>query len=163
MVHGHAWWVLSAGPVPFLPEMGRGIVDNRSLPGQGVNRAPLFFVHGSSKVEEGNPLGQRSRLNAPTLDCPIHSSRQKLPSTRMPRWNCGGVAYTTPLITVFEHLTFTGFAELEIGISYLTIGVAVAVGGYPNGKFLERNYQAVVKRIGFTGSTKSLETASRNF
>ena len=42
------------------------------------------------------------------------------------------------------------FGELEIGISYLTIGVAVAVGGYPNGKFLERNYRAVAKRIGFT-------------
>jgi len=42
------------------------------------------------------------------------------------------------------------FGELEIGISYLTIGVAVAVGGYPNGEFLERNYRAVAKRIGFT-------------
>lgn len=50
----------------FFPEPGRGIVDNRSLLAQGVNRAPLFFLHGSSKVEEGNPLGQRNRLNAPT-------------------------------------------------------------------------------------------------
>src|SRR5271163_3489691 len=53
----------------FFPETGRDIVDNGSLPAQDVNRAPLFFVHDSSKVEEGNPLGQRSRLNGPTLDC----------------------------------------------------------------------------------------------
>jgi hypothetical protein len=41
------------------------------------------------------------------------------------------------------------FGELGTGISYLTIGVAVTVGAYPNGEFLERNYRAVAKRIGF--------------
>jgi hypothetical protein len=46
----------------FLPETGRGIVNHGSLPAQGVNR-PLFFVHGSSKAEEG----KRSRLNGPTF------------------------------------------------------------------------------------------------
>ena len=47
-------------------------------------------------------------------------------------------------------MTFTGLVSWKLGISYLTIGVAVAVGGYPNGKFLERNYGAVARRIGFT-------------
>jgi hypothetical protein len=39
----------------YFPETGRGIAENGSLPAQGVNRAPLLFVHSSSKVEEGNP------------------------------------------------------------------------------------------------------------
>jgi len=62
---------------------------------------------------------------------------------------------SAPLITVFKASPVPSLfvdiyrcGELETGISYLTI--AVAVGGYPNGKFLERNYRAVAKRIGFT-------------
>jgi predicted MFS family arabinose efflux permease len=52
--------------------------------------------------------------------------------------------------SVFRHpcrvfIDIYRFSELEIGISYLAIGVAVAVGGYPNGKFLERNYRAIAK------------------
>jgi hypothetical protein len=66
----------------------------------------------------------------------------------------GGIYYTAyyyvqvsvpnPFVDIYR------FGELEIGISCLTIVVAVAVGGYPNGKFLERNYRAVAKRVGFT-------------
>lgn len=43
-----------------------------------------------------------------------------------------------------------GFNELEIGLSFLTGGVAVVVGGYANGKFMDWNYRVIANRAGRT-------------
>ena len=41
-----------------------------------------------------------------------------------------------------------GFNEIEIGLSYLTGGVGVILGGIATGKMLDRNYKLTVKEIG---------------
>ena len=42
------------------------------------------------------------------------------------------------------------FNELEIGLSYLPRGAGIIIGGYLNGKMMDRNYGIVAKNIGHT-------------
>ena len=42
------------------------------------------------------------------------------------------------------------FNELEIGLSYLPRGVGIILGGYANGKMMDRNYNATANQIGHT-------------
>ncbi|CAL8574486.1 hypothetical protein XPA_000445 [Xanthoria parietina] len=42
------------------------------------------------------------------------------------------------------------FNELEIGLSYLPRGVGIIVGGYANGKLMDRNYKVTAKQMGHT-------------
>jgi len=42
------------------------------------------------------------------------------------------------------------FNELEIGLSYLPRGAGIILGGYANGKLMDRNYKATAKQIGHT-------------
>lgn len=42
------------------------------------------------------------------------------------------------------------FNELEIGLSYLPRGAGIILGGYVNGKMMDRNYEITAKQIGHT-------------
>lgn len=42
------------------------------------------------------------------------------------------------------------FNELEIGLSYLPRGAGIILGGYANGKLMDRNYKATANQIGHT-------------
>ncbi len=42
------------------------------------------------------------------------------------------------------------FNEFQIGLSYLTGGTGTVLGGYANGKFMDRNYGATAHKIGHT-------------
>lgn len=42
------------------------------------------------------------------------------------------------------------FNELEIGLSYLPRGAGIILGGFVNGKMMDRNYQATAKQVGHT-------------
>lgn len=41
------------------------------------------------------------------------------------------------------------FNELEIGLSYLPRGAGIILGGYVNGKMIDRNYEITAKQIGY--------------
>ena len=41
-------------------------------------------------------------------------------------------------------------SELEMGVSYLAIGAARAVGGYTKWQILEMNYRVAAEQVGFT-------------
>ncbi|MCJ1401863.1 hypothetical protein MMC11_005080 [Xylographa trunciseda] len=43
-----------------------------------------------------------------------------------------------------------GFNELQIGLSYLTGGAGVIIGGYVNGRLMDWNYKTTAKSIGHT-------------
>lgn len=43
-----------------------------------------------------------------------------------------------------------GFNELKIGLSYLPRGAGIIIGGYINGKMMDRNYKTTAKQIGHT-------------
>jgi hypothetical protein len=97
------------------------------IPVQGVNRAPLLFVHGSSKAEEVNPLGQRSRLNGPTFRLSSPFKSLKIVFARMPCWELwtSAIYYTVydcvqaSMASLFVDIYRV--SELEMGISYLAI------------------------------------------
>lgn len=42
-----------------------------------------------------------------------------------------------------------GFNELQIGLSYLTGGAGVVLGGYANGKLMDWNYRKTAKTVGY--------------
>lgn len=42
------------------------------------------------------------------------------------------------------------FNELQIGLSYLPRGAGIILGGYVNGKLMDRNYKTTAKKIGLT-------------
>ncbi len=42
------------------------------------------------------------------------------------------------------------FNEFQIGLSYLTGGTGTVLGGYANGKLMDRNYRATARKIGRT-------------
>ncbi|KAL8741614.1 MAG: hypothetical protein Q9190_005796 [Brigantiaea leucoxantha] len=54
-----------------------------------------------------------------------------------------------------------GFNELEIGLAYLTGGAGVVLGGYVNGKMMDRNYRATARKIGHTIDTVSGDDLDR--
>ena len=50
--------------------------------------------------------------------------------------------------TIFKDVY--GFNEIQIGLSYLTGGAGTVVGGYANGKLMDRNYKATAREAGHT-------------
>lgn len=42
------------------------------------------------------------------------------------------------------------FNELQIGLSYLPRGAGIILGGYANGRMMDRNYRTTAKEIGYT-------------
>lgn len=59
-------------------------------------------------------------------------------------WYC--VQASLPLI----YKEIYGFNDFQIGLSYLTGGFGTVVGGYANGKLMDRNYKMTARRIGHT-------------
>ena len=145
----------------FFPETARSIVQNGSVPAHGINRAPLFSGPSSCTVEKGSSSsssisGAESETKGLTLKLPNPFKSLKIvfyKDAALVLWM--SAVYYTAYYCVQASIPslFVGiyaFTELEIGVSYLSIGVGVAMGGYANGKFLDINYRVVAKQIGFT-------------
>lgn len=141
----------------LFPETARNIVENGSVKAQGLNKAPLFFLFGHLHgVEHSNVSGQRSSLKGLRFSLPNPLKSLKIvfyKDAALVLWM--SAIYYTAYYCVQASIpnlfaVIYDFSELEIGISYLSIGVGVAIGGYTNGKFLDINYRVVAKQIGFT-------------
>jgi multidrug resistance protein len=135
-----------------FPETARSIVANGSIPAHGINKAPLFFPH--RPLDEDKTSEQTRRRLTFRLPNPFKSLKLVFyKDAAMVLW-MSAIYYTAyycvqaSIPTLFVDIY--GFSELEIGVSYLSIGVGVACGGYTNGKFLDINYRVVAKQVGFT-------------
>jgi multidrug resistance protein len=143
-----------------FPETARSVVGDGSVPALGINKAPLFFFFFSSHRP---PIAQESAISARNSKPQGRSFRLPNPfrSLRIVFYKDAGLVlwmsaiYYTAYYCVQASipnlfLDIYGFNELEIGVSYLSIGLGVGAGGYTNGKFLDINYRIVAKQIGFT-------------
>ncbi|KAK8244641.1 major facilitator superfamily domain-containing protein [Phyllosticta capitalensis] len=118
---------------------------------------------GHSGVEEPSPSPSRpstpssprnsvvSRILATTPLAPLRILCHR--STLLALWMHGSfyaVDYVlvAAIPSIFQNLYH--FNDLQLGLAYLPRGVGIIVGGYVNGKLMDRNYRAVARQNGWT-------------
>lgn len=150
-----------------LPETGRMIVGNGSLPTHGVWRtwwslATAAQLH-SHDVEthrekerhfQASPKPAKQYLDMLRSSNPLTCLRiLAYPDTAVTLWLAASayaiwycVQTTIPL--AFDQIYH--YNELQVGLSYLTGGVGVVVGGFIAGRLMDWNYKAVAKKHGLS-------------
>ncbi|KAI9731612.1 MAG: hypothetical protein M1818_007742 [Claussenomyces sp. TS43310] len=160
--------------IPFVvtvPETGRGVVGNGSIPPPSWNMSLIDYLRFKKEKEEEqkNP----NRLSRTSTGEERRLAAVELAKRRKTRW-------PNPLRTVkiilqkdvalilgFNALIYTafycvissipmlfleiyGFNDLLIGICYIPFGTGCAIAAWLNGKMLDRNYRRMAKQINFT-------------
>jgi MFS family permease len=156
--------------VPFtltVPETGRNVVGNGSIPPQGWNQTVLEWLHLRKEAKSEKGLSRTATAKERRL------AQAELAKGRKLRW-------PNPLKTVhiimekdmavvlfYNSLIYTAFYDimasipqlfqeiyqfndLQIGLCYLPFGCGCALASFINGRMLDRNYKRVAKQIGFT-------------
>ncbi|KAL1393073.1 major facilitator superfamily domain-containing protein [Phyllosticta capitalensis] len=118
---------------------------------------------GHSGVEE--PAPSPSRPSTPTS--PSHSVLSRILATT-PLAPLRILCHRSTLLALWMHGSFYAvdyvlvaaipsifqklyhFNDLQLGLAYLPRGVGIIVGGYVNGKLMDRNYRAVARQNGWT-------------
>ncbi|KAH6676271.1 major facilitator superfamily domain-containing protein [Halenospora varia] len=150
-----------------VPETGRNVVGNGSVPPQGWNMTILEWykfrkeersTNGLSKTttaenrrREQELLASRRRLRFPNPLKTVHIIMEKDMAVVL--------FYNALIYTAFYDIIASipqlfaeiyHFNDLQIGLCYLPFGVGCAVASFVNGKLLDRNYKRVARQIGFT-------------
>jgi multidrug resistance protein len=148
-----------------VPETGRNVVGNGSVPPQGWNMT--FFewrkfskaepsTLSRSNTEEGRRLAQEELAKSRKLRWPnplktIHIIMEKDMAVVL--------IYNSLIYTAFYDIIATipqlfadiyHFNDLQIGLCYIPFGCGCAVASWVNGRMLDRNYKRVANQIGFT-------------
>ena len=154
----------------LLPETARNVVGNGSV---GVERlwgsTWWSMLWGDSRSGTGKIEGTAAYGNNPR---PMIESKSSFKlhnplsclriifwkDTALVLWMHGSfymVDYSiqTTIPSTFKDIYH--FNELEIGLSYLPRGAGIIIGGYLNGKMMDRNYRTIANRIGHTINTIS--------
>lgn len=150
-----------------VPETGRNVVGNGSVPPQGWNRTVLewYQEHKAEKAldglsrsttAEGRRLAQEELARGRKLRWPnplktIHIIMEKDMAVVL--------FYNALIYTAFYDVVASipqlfqeiyKFNDLQIGLCYIPFGAGCAVASFINGKMLDRNYKRVAKQVGFT-------------
>ncbi|OAL27226.1 hypothetical protein AYO20_09824 [Fonsecaea nubica] len=157
--------------IVFMPETHRKIVDDGSIvPYQWWRQSVVQYMAGrrrlkrmsaeerrdyerthhdlaerqrDAKIRFPNPLGSFVILTNPDAFCIIMYTGIMMFSNLV-------LMTSTP--TVFPRLY--GLNELEVGLCFLPLGVAAAVGSFCNGRLLDWNYRRTAHRLGVTVDRK---------
>lgn len=161
--HWIFWFLTILGSLFLLivwlvfPETSRKIVDNGSILPSPLNRPLLSFlhqlprnaVHPPPSATLTNSLKQFHLPNPlPALFVIFH------PDTALVLW-ISAIHYTAyyalqaTMPALFTEPPYM-LTPLQIGLTYLSIGIGVALGGFINGRTLDHNYRKTASRIGFT-------------
>lgn len=143
----------------LFPETSRKIVGNGSVPDRPYRRPILSHVLPFPKyatrprtpyAPQSRPLRSLLKLPnpVPALRIIFHPDAALvllISAIHYTDYYC--IQATMPALFTSEpyHLN-----SLKIGLTYLSIGVGVALGGYINGQTLDHNYAVTAKKIGFT-------------
>ncbi|TVY16897.1 Itaconate transport protein [Lachnellula arida] len=156
--------------VPFaltVPETGRNVVGNGSVPPQGWNmtvlewfrlRKELKSVDGLSRsvtaedrCSQQAALAKRRKLRFPNPLKTVHIIMEKDMAVVL--------FYNALIYTAFYDMISSipqlfqeiyGFNDLQIGLCYIPFGAGCALASFINGRMLDRNYKRVARQIGFT-------------
>ncbi|KAI9730069.1 MAG: hypothetical protein M1834_006061 [Cirrosporium novae-zelandiae] len=149
--------------VPFIlfyPETGRRVVGNGSIPPQGWNMSVMNYLKVRKQTREAG--------NDPTV---LFAKRQMLARQRRFRFPNPFLVLRivfeleVGLVLLFNALLFCamydvtsgipsqyaeiyGFNDLQIGLSYIPLGVGASIAAIINGKLVDRNYRRLAKKHG---------------
>jgi len=155
--------------VPFaltVPETGRNVVGNGSVPPQGWNM-PLIEWFKLWRQEKKHGLSRTATAQSRRL------AQEQLAKGRKLRWPnplktihiilekdmAVVLFYNSLLYTAFYDIVASipqlfqeiyHFNDLQIGLCYLPFGCGCALASVINGRMLDRNYKRVAKQIGFS-------------
>ncbi|CZS88827.1 hypothetical protein WAI453_010596 [Rhynchosporium graminicola] len=156
--------------VPYaltVPETGRNVVANGSVPPQGWNMTILEWcqhrkedksLQGLSRSEtaEGRRLAQEELARGRTLRWP---NPLKTVRIIMEKDMAVVLIYNSLIYTAFYDVVASipqlfseiyGYNDLQIGLCYIPFGCGCAFASIINGKLLDGNYKRVARKIGFT-------------
>ncbi|TVY71196.1 Itaconate transport protein [Lachnellula suecica] len=156
--------------IPFaltVPETGRNVVGNGSVPPQGWNMSVLEWyrlrkefksagglsrsVTAEGRRREQAELAKHRKLRWPNPLKTVHIIMEKDMAVVL--------IYNALIYTAFYDIVATipqlfqeiyGFNDLQVGLCYLPFGCGCALASFINGKMLDRNYKRVARQIGFT-------------
>ncbi|KAL2041705.1 hypothetical protein N7G274_005489 [Stereocaulon virgatum] len=157
------WFLLVMGAafllalILFLPETSRKLVGNGSVEPTGWNRTLVSLFH-SPRGRVTGRLPDKHFASRPTekltLPNPFHSLRLIFHKDTALVLSVSAIYYTVyycvqaSLPGIFVDVY--GYNELQIGLCYLAMGIGVVMGGYANGKLLDKCYRATAKRNGLS-------------
>jgi multidrug resistance protein len=155
--------------VPFtltVPETGRNVVGNGSVPPQGWNMTVLEYLRlrkesksstGLSLTETAQSrrraqveLARERKLRWPNPLKTIHIVMEKDMAVVL--------FYNSLIYTAFYDIMASipeifqeiyGFNDLQVGLCYIPFGIGCALASVINGRMLDRNYRRVARQIGF--------------
>ncbi|KAH7411043.1 major facilitator superfamily domain-containing protein [Cadophora sp. MPI-SDFR-AT-0126] len=156
--------------VPYaltVPETGRNVVGNGSVPPQGWNltilewyqhRKEEKFLDGLSRSEtaEGRRLAQEELARGRKLRWP---NPLKTVRIIMEKDMAVVLIYNSLIYTAFYDIVASipqlfseiyDYNDLQIGLCYIPFGCGCALASFINGKLLDGNYKRVARKIGFT-------------
>jgi MFS family permease len=173
---GYEWvfWslVIFGGTVLWVvgwafPETARSLVGNGSLKATGLSRTWWSILTGRANKREGCIKDASEQSSADSAEPKRENFAEKfkvanpLAAIRIVFWKDTALVLwiaaspyaiyycvQTNIPSIYKDIY--GFNELQIGLSYLTGGVGVVLGGYLNGKMMDMNYKATAKSIGHT-------------
>lgn len=166
-IFGAAWLI------PFVlcvPETGRNVVGNGSVPPQGWNMTLLDYFAQRKSEKAFAASGALSRTVSKEEN---RLAQAQLASQRHLRWpnpfktihiimekDVAVVLFYNALIyTAFYDVVAStpvlfqeiyGFNDLQIGLCYLPFGCGCCIASFLNGRLLDRNYKRVARQVGFT-------------
>jgi MFS family permease len=151
-----------------FPETARSVVGNGSIPIKGWLRRTWWSIlrsvivkreaEGLRQQVDSHQLGEtekpKNRAWLRKIGNPVACLRLIFFKDSAPVLWMGAIYYAV-YYTINTSLALTyrdiyHFNELEIGFSYLPGGVGVVAAGFANGRMMDRNYQVLAKRFGFT-------------
>jgi multidrug resistance protein len=155
--------------VPFIltvPETGRKVVGNGSIPPQGWNLTVLEWYR--LRKEERSKSG----LTRSTTTESRRAAQAELAKGRQLRWPnplktvrivmekdmAVILLYNALLYTAFYDVTASvpsifqeiyGFNDLQVGLCYVPFGFGCGIASFANGYMLDYNYKKIARQIGF--------------
>jgi multidrug resistance protein len=156
--------------VPFtltVPETGRNVVGNGSIPPQGWNMTVLEWLRlrkeqnsttrlSRNETAEGRRLAQAELAKGRKLRWP---NPLKTVHIIMEKDMAVVLFYNSLIYTAFYDIMASipqifqeiyDFNDLQIGLCYIPFGCGCALASFINGRMLDRNYKKVARQIGFT-------------
>jgi multidrug resistance protein len=156
--------------VPYtltVPETGRNVVGNGSVPPQGWNMTIFEWLRLRKEERAENGLSRTATAEGRRL------AQAELARGRKLRWpnplktvhivmekDMAVVLFYNALIyTAFYNIMASlpklfqeiySFNDLQIGLCYIPFGGGCAIASFINGRILDRNYKRVAKQIGFS-------------
>ncbi|RYP37062.1 hypothetical protein DL767_003125 [Monosporascus sp. MG133] len=139
--------------IPYVlavPETGRKVVGNGSIPPQGWNMTLLDYFRFRRRVRDPSAAPKRQKIPIPNPFNTLAIVLQK-DMAMILFYNAilyiGFMTATATLSSQFEEIY--GFNQLQLGLCYLPLGLGTTIASVGEGFILDWNYRRVAKKLGF--------------